>query len=165
MKSIKYIALSAFLTLSAFCAVLYTSCNKDECKDVTCQNGGTCSGGNCTCVVGYEGTRCETKSRDKFVGVYVGTEACTVGTDNYSITISANSDAIKLTLTNLYNNGSPIITAICTMTGANTFSFNGTQLPAISFNGTGTLSGNSLTVAYTISDAGASNTCTFTGSK
>lgn len=165
MKSIKYIALSAFLTLSALSAVLYSSCTKDECKDVTCQNGGVCSGGNCTCTVGYEGTRCETKSRDKFIGTYVGTEACTLGTDAYSITISANSDAIKLTLTNLYNNGSPIITAICTMTGENTFSFNGTALPAITFNGTGTLSTNTLTVAYTINDGTTNNSCTFTGTK
>ncbi len=67
MKSIKQIALGAFLTISAFCAVLYTSCTKDACKGVTCQNGGTCSGGNCTCVTGYEGTNCETASRTKFV--------------------------------------------------------------------------------------------------
>jgi hypothetical protein len=68
MKSFKQIALSAFLTISAFGAVVYTSCNKDECKDVVCQNGGTCSEGKCTCPTGYDGTNCETKSRDKFVG-------------------------------------------------------------------------------------------------
>lgn len=67
MKSIKRIALSAFLTVSAFCAVLYTSCSKDECKDVVCQNGGVCSGGTCTCVTGYEGANCETAVRAKFI--------------------------------------------------------------------------------------------------
>lgn len=163
MKSIKYIALSAFLTLSAFCAVLYSSCTKDECKDVTCQNGGVCSGGNCTCVVGYEGTRCETKSRDKFVGTYVGSELCTIGTDNYSITISANSDNVKLTYTNLYNN-TPVITAVCTMTGTDAFSFSGTQ-STITFSGTGKLVGNQLTVDYTITDGTSTNTCKFTGNK
>lgn len=163
MKSMKYIALSAFLTLSAFCAVLYSSCTKDECKDVTCQNGGTCSGGTCTCVVGYEGTRCETKSRDKFIGTYVGSEICTIGTDNYSVTISANSDNVKLTYSNLYNN-TPSITATCTMTATNTFSFSGTQ-STITFTGTGTLTGNQLVVAYTITDGASTNTCTFTGNK
>src|SRR4051812_28730932 len=112
MKSIKHIALGALLTISAFCAVLYTSCNKDKCKDVTCQNGGTCSDGNCTCVTGYEGTNCETKSRDKFVGTYAGSEICSVGTDAYSITLAANSDALKLTYTNLYNQN---FTAVCSM--------------------------------------------------
>ena len=42
MKSIKYIALSAFVTISTFCAVLYTSCNKDKCTAGT--------GGNVTIV-------------------------------------------------------------------------------------------------------------------
>ncbi|MCD6012598.1 MAG: hypothetical protein K0Q79_2460 [Flavipsychrobacter sp.] len=162
MKSMKYIALSAFLTLSAFCAVLY-SCTKDECKDVVCQNGGTCAGGNCTCVLGYEGTRCETKSRDKFIGTYIGSEICTIGTDNYSITIATNSDNVKLTMTNLYNN-TPVITATGSITTANTFSFSGTQ-STITFSGTGTLTGNQLVVAYTITDGASTNSCTFTGNK
>ena len=66
MKSIKHIVLTAFLTLGVFGVVLYTSCTKDPCKNVVCQNGGTCSGGNCTCVPGYEGTSCETLSQTKF---------------------------------------------------------------------------------------------------
>lgn len=55
--------------MSAFCVVLYSSCSKDECKDVVCQNGGTCNetDGSCTCATGYEGTNCETESRKKFI--------------------------------------------------------------------------------------------------
>ncbi|MCW3121104.1 MAG: hypothetical protein JWQ38_596 [Flavipsychrobacter sp.] len=164
MKSFKQIALGVIIAVSAFGTVLYTSCTKDACKDVVCQNAGTCTDGKCTCPTGYEGTNCETKSRDKFVGTYVGTETCTVGTDAYSITLAANSDALKLTYTNLYNDN---ITATCTMTGLNTFSFSGTQGGA-TFSGTGTLSTNTLTVTYTLSNPTAvpsSNTCTFTGSK
>ena len=74
MKSIKNIALSAFLTVSAFGAVLYTSCTKDECKDVVCQNGGTCSEGTCTCSTGYEGTNCETASRTKFIKTWTASD-------------------------------------------------------------------------------------------
>jgi len=74
MKSIKNIALSALLTVGAFGAVTYTACNKDECKDVVCQNGGTCSGGNCTCTTGYEGNRCETASRAKFIKTWTATD-------------------------------------------------------------------------------------------
>lgn len=67
MKSIKQIALGAFLALGALGTVTYTSCSKDECKDVVCQNSGTCTGGTCTCTTGYEGANCETASRLKFV--------------------------------------------------------------------------------------------------
>ncbi len=162
MKKFRLIALSALVTVASATAIFSTSCSKDECKDVTCQNGGVCSGGNCTCPVGYEGSRCETKSRDKFVGVYTGSEICTTGTDNYSVTLAANSDALKLTYTNLYNDN---ITAICTMIAADSFAFSGTQSGA-TFSGTGKLTGSSaLTVHYTITNGAISNTCTFTGSK
>lgn len=161
MKSFKQIALSAFLTISAFGAVVYTSCNKDECKDVVCQNGGTCSEGKCTCPTGYDGTNCETKSRDKFVGVYTGNEICTVGTDSYTMTLSANSDAIKLTMTNLYNDN---ITATCSMVAVDSFSFSGSQGGA-TFNGTGRLVTNTLTVRYTLTNGATSNSCVFTGTK
>ena len=161
MKSIRNIAFSALLTFGAFSAITYTACNKDECKDVVCQNGGTCSEGNCTCPTGFEGTNCETLSRDKMLGTYLGTEVCDLGTDNYSITLSANSDKIKITLINLYNDA---ITAVCTMTGANTFTFNGTQSGA-TFTGTGTYASSTLTVEYTLTDGAIANSCTFTGSK
>ncbi len=163
MKSIRNIAFSALLTVGAFTAMTYTSCNKDECKDVVCQNGGTCDAntGNCVCPTGYEGTNCETKSRDKFVGSYVGSETCDAGTDNYTITLAANSDNLKLTMTNLYNDN---YTAICSMTGTSSFSFSGTQSGA-TFTGTGELVGNQLTVKYTLSDGIISNSCTFVGNK
>ncbi len=161
MKSIKQIALSTFLTVSAFSAVLYTSCSKDECKDVVCQNGGTCNAGACVCLTGYEGTNCETKSRDKFVGVYTGSEICTTGTDNYTITLAANSDALKLTMTNLYNDN---YTATCSMVATDSFSFAGSQ-GTVNFTGTGRLVTNTLTVRYTVTDGTNTNSCVFTGDK
>ena len=74
MNFIKNVALSAFLTIGAFGAVMYTSCNKDECKDVTCLNGGTCSGGNCVCTTGYEGINCETAMRTKFIDSWTASD-------------------------------------------------------------------------------------------
>jgi len=161
MKSIKNIALSAMLTFGAFAAVTYTACTKDDCKDVVCNNGGTCNGGSCTCPTGYEGANCEILSREKFVGTYVGTEICDQGTDNYSVTISSNSNNIMVTVTNIYNQG---FTGIGTMTGANSFSFNGSA-GSTTYSGTGTLNGTQLTLTYSISSPAASNSCTFTGNK
>lgn len=161
MKSIRNIAFAAIMTIGAFSAVTYTSCNKDECKGVECANGGTCINGTCSCPTGYEGALCDVLSRDKFIGTYTGSETCDAGTDNYTITISANSDKIKLTLTNLYNDN---YTATCTMTGTNSFSFSGTQ-SGVTFTGTGSLATTQLTVNYSLSDGVLTNACTFIGSK
>lgn len=161
MKSIRNIAFSALLAVGAFTMVTYTACTKDECKDVVCQNGGTCVTGTCNCPTGYEGTNCETITRDKFVGTYTGTENCTVGSDTYSITIDKNSDDLKMTYKNVYNQN---YSAVCTVTNTTTFTFNETQNGA-TFTGTGTLNGNTLTVDYTITDALSSNTCKYIGVK
>src|SRR5437773_2658197 len=48
-----------------------TSC-KDKCKDVICQNFGTCADGTCTCPAWFEGTNCENEMRAKFYGNYLG---------------------------------------------------------------------------------------------
>lgn len=138
----------------------------DPCLGVVCQHGGTCSGGTCTCPVGYEGATCATLSKTKFVGAYTGSELCTVGTDNYTITITSNpSNDLKLIYSNLYNQS---YTATCTVNSSNTFSFSGTDSgggAVATFSGTGVLVGSTLTVTYTISSFSTSNTCTFTGTK
>ena len=56
------IALTAFFTLAIFVLVSYLSCTKDPCSGVTCQNGGTCNSGNCSCPSGFTGSRCETQT-------------------------------------------------------------------------------------------------------
>lgn len=161
MKKIKQFALTAALAIGAFATVTYTSCNKDACKDVTCQNGGTCNDGNCTCPTGYEGTNCQTLSRDKFVGTYIGTEACTIGSDNYSVTLAAASNALQLTYSNLYNQN---FTATCNMAATDSFTFSGSQSGA-TFSGSGRLVSNTLTVHYSIVNGAVSNSCVFTGTK
>jgi len=76
MKSIRNIAFSALLTLGAFSTITYTSCNKDECKDVVCNNGGTCdeNTGNCLCATGYEGETCSEEVRAKFVKTWTASD-------------------------------------------------------------------------------------------
>jgi hypothetical protein len=59
MKLTKSIFITAILTLLTFSAIVYTSCRKDRCKRVVCQNGGTCTDGFCYCPSGYTGTYCQ----------------------------------------------------------------------------------------------------------
>ena len=59
MKQIRVFLLTSIITLSAFAAVIYSSCKKDPCKGVTCQNGGACNNGSCVCPSGYSGNFCE----------------------------------------------------------------------------------------------------------
>ena len=59
MKQAKLITLTLVIMVTAFCAVVYTSCTKDKCSGVSCLNGGYCNGGNCICPVGFVGFNCE----------------------------------------------------------------------------------------------------------
>ena len=154
-------------TLALFAGVLsFSSCKTDPCKDITCQNGGVCESGLCTCAAGYEGDKCETESRTKFIGTFNGTETCTTGNDAYAITTSTSASGVtKVILTNLYNQGFVVTGTVSGKTitfGAQTVGSSGTQLS----NATGSLSGTTLTITYTLTPTiGASNTCTFTGNK
>ena len=71
MKLIKHLALAAFLTLSVFLAVSYSSCSKDSCGDVTCMKG-KCNGGLCACDTGVGGANCEIIYRNLYAHTYKG---------------------------------------------------------------------------------------------
>ena len=106
MKSIRLMALSALVTIGSFSAVVYTSCTKDACKGVTCQNGGTCSGGTCTCPTGYEGTNCETKSRDKIIKIWSASDAQvspSVTLPTYTSSIAAGTAVTDLKISSFSN--------------------------------------------------------------
>lgn len=76
MKIWKHTLLSAMAFLGVAATVLYTSCEKDTCEGLNCQNGGSCAEGFCRCPTGYEGTECETMAGTKFVGKFIGNYTC-----------------------------------------------------------------------------------------
>jgi hypothetical protein len=144
-NTLRKIALVAILAATAGTTMTMTSCKKEE-----------------GCPTGYEGTDCKTMINAKFVGSYEGSETCTVGTDNYTISVtSVSADNMQLTINNLYNDAY-VLTA--TITESNKFSISGTS-KGVTFTGTGTLSSNVLTVNYTAGNGVTSNSCTFTGTK
>jgi hypothetical protein len=42
-----------FICSTILSTITLTSCKKDACEGVTCQNGGTCNNGSCNCPDGY----------------------------------------------------------------------------------------------------------------
>ncbi|MBN8671717.1 MAG: calcium-binding EGF-like domain-containing protein [Chitinophagales bacterium] len=166
MKSIRNVALSALLTIGAFSAITYTSCNKDECKDVVCKNGGTCAAGVCSCPTGYEGTNCETVSRDKFVGNWSGSDACTSGTYTIALSVAKSTNDINALVNNPGGFGGTVqITG--TVTGKNTLSFTNASVGGgRTLTGSMTFNGNAMTFAYTVTPAtGSADVCNGTYTK
>jgi hypothetical protein len=133
MKNLKSLLMASFLTVGIFSTTLIVSCNQDKCKDVVCNNGGTCNetDGSCNCAVGYEGENCETLSRAKFLvgGVSnsiwttaLGQDNCAAGiTYNQTFTPGALSTQIIVTTALGYNG----MTATLNISG-NTFTQVGT---------------------------------------
>jgi len=76
MKFWKSSLLTVFSFLGIASTVLYNSCQIDTCSDLKCINGGSCANGFCNCPSGYEGSECEIKMEDKFLGVYYGNTNC-----------------------------------------------------------------------------------------
>ncbi len=144
-----------------------TSCTQDKCKGVTCQNGGTCSNGNCNCVTGYEGANCQTKANAKFVGNYTGTSNCDGSVSSETVPIEAGIDAASI---KIYINS--VHTLNATING-NAISIPVQNFPSGSenyrYSGSGTLSGNAITlsvsVLYSSVDPDYAYQCVYTLSK
>ncbi len=89
MRYINFLAGMFFITAT----VCMTSCKPEVCDDVVCANEGVCSGGVCQCKVGWEGVRCETLGREKFMGTYsVAEDGTLTEARNYSTNIHAADD-------------------------------------------------------------------------
>jgi hypothetical protein len=168
MNKIKNIAFTVLLSLGAFSTVTYTACNKDECKDVVCNNGGTCVGGTCSCPTGYEGSTCLTKTRDKFVGSWSGQDVCGSGTYTITLTVAASTSSdVTAIVTNPGGFGTPV-TVTGTVASGNTLSFNNVSVGGgRTLNGTMTFTGgstttnpNAMTFAYTVTPTtGSADVC------
>jgi hypothetical protein len=164
MKKFKLLSLATALTLGL---ASLNSCTEDKCKDVTCDNGGACVDGTCECADGYEGTTCQTESRDKIIASFTVSETCSIsGNANYTVTITKSaSDVTKVVVSPFggYTGATGILTlegTTLTLSGVN-----GTTLNFSAFNGTTNASGSTLTINYSVSDGSATETCQGTWTK
>ncbi len=167
MKSIRNIAFAALMTIGAFSAITYTACNKDECKDVVCNNGGTCVDGTCSCPTGYEGTNCDAKTRDKFIGSWAGSDKCGLGTYTITLSIAASSSSSVTALVSNPGGYGTAVTITGNVTASNTLSFNQQSVGGgRTLTGTMTFNGNNMTFKYTVTEAvGTSDSCDGTYSR
>ena len=154
--NLRTIALPLLLSTAAFLG----GCKKDPCKDVTCQNGGSCVDGSCVCPAGFEGTNCEVSTRAKFLGLYNVTETCPCEVYSYQFTISAGSSSATAIIIDNISHWGPV---------NGTVSGNSLTIPtqqafdsgfSITVTGSGQLSGNILNMSYTLSADGESDSCT-----
>ncbi len=168
-KTIKNILFAGALTLGAFGVVTYTSCTKDACKGVVCNNGGTCVSGSCSCPSGYEGTNCQNKTRDKFIGSWAGSDVCGSGTYTITLNIGASSTSdINALISNPGGFGTNV-TITGTVTGTNTITFSNASVGGgrtlsgtMTFNSTAsTTTPTSMIFSYAVTPTtGAADNCT-----
>jgi hypothetical protein len=164
MKNLKSILLAGFITVSAFSATIFTSCNPDACKDVVCNNNGTCTDGTCTCAVGFEGTNCDTESRTKVFGSFLlsGTDSDGGTYTNISATVATSStSATKF----IFSIPLASISQACTMSGANSFTIDQTTISGVTTTGSGTYTGTTLTISLSQNDATGTTVFTLSGNK
>jgi hypothetical protein len=157
MKTLRIIGLA----MALFGALTLQSCKKDPCKNVSCQNGGTCQDGNCRCSLPWEGSKCEVDARDKFVGSWRGTTNCGGGPeeDVFSITKSGTTPKRILIDNDIYGE----LTSSSTFDiPTQTVNLDGT---AVTVSGRGNLNGNQLTLTYVVTVQGAAITCAGTYNK
>jgi hypothetical protein len=172
MKKIAYVFVG-LLTIGSI--ALLPSCSKDKCKDVTCQNGGTCNDddGSCTCATGYEGDNCETAMANKFAGNWKYNETCAGSppVTDYTVVITRNG-ANKIQINGFAGiacGGSNILVN-CKVNGRDITADAGQTFCADTLtlsNATGTIndSGNSISMTYTYVYNGVSQTCSGTYTK
>jgi len=161
MKKFHVYAKAAFSVLALGAMLTFSSC-KDECKDVTCNNGGTCVTGSCECTTGYEGTNCETETRAKFIGTYTtnGSVTCPVSGNGTltgtSISITNSSSAANKIVISVLG-----VNLTATVSGSS-FTLDQSTQNNFTYTGNGSLSGTTITINLNEQDPSIGETCVYT---
>ena len=144
-----------------------SSCSTDKCKGVTCQNGGTCNDGTCACATGYEGANCQTRVNAKFAGTYTGSTPCEPNVVALGIT-AATASPLIITIEYLESAGTWVELEATVSGNTITISPQAKNITGNNYtvDGSGTLSGNNITLTITLDDGtGSPSPCNFTGTK
>ena len=99
-------------------------------------------------------------ARDEFIGSYNSNENCSSGNWTYNLNITAASSLDQVILNNFGDFGENVRATV----SGNNLSFNDTQ-GGITFSGTGSINGTTLTIIYTASFGTDTDNCTMTAIK
>lgn len=157
MKSIRNITLSALLTIGAFTMVTFTACNPDPCKDVVCNNGGTCILGTCDCTVGYSGTSCDTEVRESYFFTYKGNGTDSDGDTytNWGLKFERRSDDAKnMVLTVLDSDNAPVVALNVMLLTNNTYEIEQKVDGTTTYTGNGSIDTDDASLSLAINDSG-----------
>jgi hypothetical protein len=154
MKLISRIALTAAVVLSAFGTITYTSCNKDECKDVVCANGGTCNSedGSCSCATGFSGTTCQVEVRDTYENKYKGNGSDNNGGSytNWSLMFAPTTEEpLAMSMTLLDENNAAQLNFTVHLTSNTAFTVDEKTTALYKYTGSGTINESTATLTLT----------------
>ncbi|OJV52517.1 MAG: hypothetical protein BGO31_07660 [Bacteroidetes bacterium 43-16] len=141
MKKVRVITSAAMLGLLSIGTMTFMSCTKD-------------------CEVGYEGSNCKTLSREKFIGDWEGTDQCSSGSYDIDIAVSTSSvDEVTVNIANLGGFGGTV-SVKGVMTGTNSLSIASQSVGGgRTLSGNMNVSGNQLTLQYTVQGTNGSDVC------
>lgn len=142
MKKARLILTASLLTVGTFAAVTFSSCSKDE-----------------VCPVGYTGKDCKTLVRNNFLGTWNGSDICTSGTYNITLTIGASSNEINALVSNPGGFGGTVtITGV--VTDNNTLKFSNQDVGGSrTLNGTMTFTGSTMSFNYSVQGIATTDNC------
>jgi hypothetical protein len=148
-----------------------TSCEDDPCKDVVCDANSDCFDGECICRVGYEkdaAGNC-TLEREKFLGTWTAADDCSAsGTATYVVTATKGGSDNEVAIANFWN---VFANAVVATTSGSTITIERQEPDSDSFyvEGSGTISGSTITWTYKITDESVTpidtDNCTSTWTK
>jgi hypothetical protein len=157
----------SYMMVVALPLFIFTSCEKDPCKDVTCENSGTPTEDGdackCVCASGYSGNKCENEKRASYTGTYLLSGTDSDG-DTYTNlnTVVANSAQGVLKM-NVTLGGSITFTiSLSSDNSANSFTVDQSVSGGFTYTGTGSFNGNVMSLTLNEEPTGGGSTLVYT---
>lgn len=149
MATLRKVALSVLLSVSAFSAVTMTSCTKDK-----------------TCDAGYEGSDCKTEVRTKFLGTWTANDKTGTSTTLvYTVPVSVGSTVTSILIGNKFSDDFFTNNITATVSGT-TFTIP-EQTPdgsaSYKVKGEGSIANGKITINYTLTQPVTGTTQNYTG--